>query len=76
MVLQEIFKTNPGLLEHPEVKHLISYVSEQHRINIEKLIEVRERECNALEAVFNSEIFVIGGTPAKEALQRVIQILE
>jgi hypothetical protein len=76
MLLQEIFETNPSLLEEPEVKRLIDYVSGQHERSYKIWMRDKDRVNEVLWAVMNSEIFVIGGTPAKEALQRVIQILE
>jgi hypothetical protein len=76
MLLQEIFKTNPGLLEEPEVKRLIDYVSGQHERSYKIWMRDKDRVNEVLWAVMNSEVFVIGGTPAKEALQRVVQILE
>jgi hypothetical protein len=76
MLLQEIFETNPSLLEEPEVQRLVEYVSGQHQSNYKIWMRDKDRVNEVLWAVMNSEIFVIGGTPAKEALQRVIQILE
>jgi hypothetical protein len=76
MVLQEIFKTNPGLLDQPEVKKLIEYVSEQHRKNADRFFEIKNRESEALMKVYESEIFVINGRPAKEALHQIADILK
>jgi hypothetical protein len=76
MTLTEIFKDRPELMEEPEVKHLIEYVKEQYVKGFELFYKTRRREMNVLEVVFQSELFVINGTPAEEALNKIAKILE
>lgn len=71
MTLEEIFKTNPALMEAPEVKYLIEYVQRQHGKLVDRYERARKRETDALEIVYNSELFVIGGTPFEEALKNI-----
>jgi hypothetical protein len=69
--LHEIFKTNPGLLEEPEVKEMV----EQFRIQFQKLKNDKyEFWDKVTEITMNSELFVIQGQSCKDALSKIHEI--
>jgi hypothetical protein len=69
--LHEIFKTNPGLLEEPEVKEMV----EQFRIQFQKLKNDKDEFWDKVtEITMNSELFVIQGQSCKDALSKIHEI--
>ncbi len=73
--LQEIFDGNLHLLEHPAVKALIEYVTAQHKQNFKKNESLMMENFRVLDVFMHSELIVINGTPCKEALTKIGEIL-
>jgi len=75
MTLEEIFKTNPKLLEEPEVKELIKYITEQHKITAEKFNSKYIRTSNIMDLCMYSEALLIDGKDAKETILKIMDII-
>jgi hypothetical protein len=73
MKLQEIFKDSPELLEHPEVKKLIEYVSDQHKRSYKICKSYQDFHFRTLDKIMHSEIVLIDGRPSKEVLGNIMQ---
>lgn len=76
MTLEEIFKTNPALMEAPEVKLLIDQAQTQYHKARDKWQATVSRENRAMLEAFDSELFIIGGRSCEETLLKIISILE
>jgi hypothetical protein len=76
MTLEEIFKDEPELLQNASVQKLIAYVKEQHArtYNINK--KLKQFESDVMDVVMHSELILIEGTPAKEALKKIAKLYE
>ena len=75
MTTEEIFKNKPELLEEKEVKDLIAYVESEYKRNWDKLREQRDKHNTIQDLVFQSEVFMINGKPAKETLKKILAII-
>jgi hypothetical protein len=73
--LEQIFATNPKLLDEPEVKELIDYVQTQFT----SLIQFNKRNQDTLfkiqDIVFHSDAFLIKGKDCKESIIKILEIL-
>lgn len=74
-MLEEIFKTNPALLQEPEVQNLIEYVQKQHQVTVNKFIAMRDCNWKAMDLVMYSDAILIDGKPAKETLLEIYEAL-
>ncbi len=69
--ITEIFKTNPELLDAPEVKELV----EQFSIQFKNLQDQKDDFWNNVtDITMNSEFYVINGTPCKESLIKIHEL--
>lgn len=69
--INEIFATNPELLNTPEVKELVA----QFKIQFDYYKDRYNNYWNAVTTqTMSSEMFVIDGKPCKEALEKINQI--
>lgn len=76
MTLEEIFKTNPKLLEEPEVQKLIEHVNGRH-IELIKLANVHQKfYSDVLEICMYSEIILIGGKTSTESIKAILDLYE
>jgi hypothetical protein len=76
MTLEDIFKTNPSLLETPEVKQLIEYVSnEQSRMYL--ICEnYKNFHDTILDIAMNSALVLKSGNSAEHTLGLIFKELE
>lgn len=72
-MLEEIFKTNPGLLEAPEVQKLIAYVQEQHERGLKLNHALDSFNHRIISKVMHSEVMVIGGTPCRKVVEDILE---
>lgn len=75
MILEEIFATNPGLLEEPEVKNLIQFVKEQHERSWKINQALKKIESDVLDIAMHSEVFLINGKPAEESIEKILEVI-
>ncbi len=72
MTKEEIFKTNPKLLDEPEVQHLIQYFE----LTYKKAVNVAKRHLDFHDFVFDkcmySEVVLKEGTSAKETIEQIL----
>lgn len=73
-VLDQIFATNPALLETPEVKALADYAKEQHQISIKINQSLHHFHAQVSHLVMNSAVVVIGGTPPSQVVKEIITL--
>jgi hypothetical protein len=74
MTLEEIFKTNPSLLDQPEVKALIEYCQSVHQKNLSITKNYKDFYDRVLETVVHNEQMIINGTPDKLTVERILQL--
>lgn len=74
--LDEIFKTYPELLEQPEVKELIEYCTEVHNKTVKIASNYKDFHDEVLHILMYSENFLVNGTTAKEALDKIEKAVE
>lgn len=72
-MLEEIFKTNPDLLNAPEVQKLIQYVKEQQYKGFKLNTDLNDFNHQIITAVMHSEVMVIGGTPCREVVESILE---
>jgi hypothetical protein len=70
-MLEEIFKTNPQLLNEPEVQSLIKHCEDTYAKTVKIAKNYQNFHDEVLEIIVYSEICLINGTPAKDALQKI-----
>ena len=75
MLLEEIFKTNPELLENKEVKELIKYVEEMHDRTYSIAKKDRKFYDNVLELMMYSNLTLINGRSEKETIELIMNLL-
>jgi hypothetical protein len=75
MTLKEIFKNNPELLENEEVKKLISHAETNHNRTVRMNRKLMDTRCSIYDIIMNSELFLIDGTPAKQAIIEIANII-
>ncbi len=69
--INEIFATNKQLLDTPEVKELVAQFKEQ--FNLMKITKAQYWQA-VTDITMNSELFVINGTPCKDAIEEINKI--
>jgi hypothetical protein len=74
MTLDEIFKDEPELLQNATVQKLITYVRAQHERTYNINQSLQQFESEVMDIVMHSELILINGTPAKEALDKIAQL--
>jgi len=74
-MLNEIFKTNPKLLEEPEVKNLIEYVQKQHERSLNITNKYIDFHSKVWEKCMYSEVMLIKGKKSKETINEILQLL-
>lgn len=75
MELKTIFANDLGLLENKSVQALLSYVKEQHEVNVQRNQSYRQQEFAILDIFMNSELIAKGGTPSRIALEKIGDVL-
>jgi hypothetical protein len=70
-MLDEIFKTNPKLLEEPEVQALIKYAEDAHKKFYSIHTEYKNCHDEILELLMYSELILIKGRSSKETLELI-----
>ena len=73
--ITEIFATNPGLLETPEVKELMNQWKYQSEQVMQSLRNARIRESEIMEALMLDETMLFDGRESKETVNIVFQII-
>lgn len=73
-MLEEIFKTNPELLNTPEVKALIAYVEGQQKKQHEMWKKETEFRFEVMRLIWNSEICYIKGRPAGDTIEKILAL--
>jgi hypothetical protein len=69
--INEIFESNPKLLEEKEVKELI----EQFRVQFMQLKTKHHDYWDKVTSItLNSDLFVINGIPCKDAIEKINEI--
>lgn len=76
MTLEEIFKTNPKLLDEPEVKKLIEYSKEEYEKVVELFVKYMGFHDMVLEKMMNSSIVLKNGKSQKQTLLEIMQLIE
>jgi hypothetical protein len=74
MTLEEIFKDEPELLQNASVQKLIAYVQKQNERSYDIHTKLKQFESQCVDIVMHSELVIINGTPAKEALDKIAQL--
>jgi hypothetical protein len=75
MTLEEIFKTNPKLLEEPEVKKLIEYADTTHSKTANLCKKYQDFHYAVFDIVSNSEIVVINGQSCEHGMNDILKLL-
>lgn len=75
MILEDIFKNDPLLLENQSVKDLIAFAQQQHEKNFNIIKRFDEKENKMLELFMYSEIILKNGRSSKETLKLIGDIL-
>ena len=73
MTLETIFKTNPDLLNEPEVKNLIEHVQSQHKRMVSITTEFKSFHDFVLGKCMYSELILINGKDSKETLTEILK---
>jgi lipoate synthase len=74
--LDEIFKTNPDLLEEPEVKELIRFAEHRHSICFERISILQKFKDYVLEQCLHSDLILKVGKPSKEVVKSILDYIE
>ena len=73
--LDEIFKTNPELLNKPEVKELINYFEQQYATIYDRYKKLDDLEFKITHECMNSEVVLKKGTSSKKTLESILELL-
>ena len=75
MTLEEIFKTNPKLLDEPEVKKLIDHCEKQYSKTVNLCKKYQDFHYKVFDIVSNSEIVVMNGQSCEHGMNEILKLL-
>ena len=75
-ITEEIFKTNPDLLNKPEVKSFIDFVDKRLKKNSDRLNHFKSIHDKILSIVVNSEVMRKNGEPSKDCIKAILAIFD
>lgn len=73
MILDEIFKDKPELLEEPCVKELVGFVKIQHSKLYDAYKKYKDFHDRTLEILVHSELMIIDGKDSRSVLKGILE---
>jgi hypothetical protein len=75
MTLQDIFETNPKLLEEPEVKKLIEYVQTKHETTYKVYKKQQKTIDKILELCIYSNVILNNAKTPEQTVKAILELL-